>query len=61
MPEVRVTQRYRVTRTIKIDADGEDAASALENVQSGAVDLPEWSDERWKEEWELVDEESTTA
>ena len=57
---IKVVQRYRVTRTLVIPVDG-DRDTALENVQSGAFDLPEWSDERWKENWELVDEDTTPA
>jgi hypothetical protein len=58
MPKVKVIQRYRATRTIVIDVpDQPDNESALEAVSSGSEDLPEWSDERWKEAWELVDED----
>jgi hypothetical protein len=61
MPEmtVRVTQRYRTIRVIDLHLDAPDTESAVESVSSGAVDLPEWSDERWKEGWELVDEDVT--
>jgi hypothetical protein len=59
-PKIKVVQDYRVTRTLVIDVEG-DKESALEAVQIGAFDLPEWSDERWKEVWELVVENSTPA
>lgn len=58
MAQVKVIQHYRVTRTIVFDVpDQPDSESALEAVASGSEDLPEWSDDRWKDAWELVSED----
>lgn len=53
--KLKVTQHYRVTRTITIPVEGDDP---LYQYQDDKVDLPEWSDERWEENWSLVSEDA---
>lgn len=55
--KLTVTQVFKATRVIEIGAEGEDIAEAVENVQSGAVDLPGFSDPRWRTDWELQNED----
>lgn len=54
---VKVKQIYRVTRSITMEVEADDQADARRNASFGEVDLPEWSDERWKEHWTLQGEE----
>ena len=58
MAKIKVVQVYRVERTITLDLPRD---CALEDVASGDRDLPEWSDERWNEDWDLQNEECFNA
>lgn len=54
---IKVTQVYRTQRTITIEVEADDRESALENVRSGAIDLPAFDDPQWAEGWDLQNEE----
>lgn len=61
---VRVTQVYRAERTIVIDVlveHGEGVESAIEQVQSGSIDVPEFDNPEWTTGWDLQNEEVTSA
>jgi hypothetical protein len=60
MAKIKVIQRYRVTRTTVIDVDDKHE-DPIDVASSGDVDLPEWSDERWKDQWDLVEEDFELA
>lgn len=53
---VKVTQVYRVKRTVKILLGAESVASAKEQVSS---DLPPFDDPIWSSSWDLQGEEVT--
>lgn len=53
---VRVTQVFRVERTTVIAVEADDMDSAVENISSGAVDLPEFGSDAWEESHELQNE-----
>ena len=59
MPKHRitVTQSYNVTRTIHLWVEDETHEGALEQVSSGSIDLPDPKDPKWREGWDLQNEE----
>ena len=54
--KVAVVQTYRVVRTIEVDVEAEDKASAVERVASGDEEVPEFVCPDWCDSWELQDE-----
>lgn len=58
---LRVTQVFRVEREILIEMDAEDELAAVEQVQSGETDIPEFDDPRWRTGWELQNEDVEPA
>lgn len=58
---LRVVQVFRVEREILIEVDAEDDLAAVEQVQNGATDIPEFDDPRWRAGWELHNEEVELA
>jgi hypothetical protein len=61
MPKFPITikQTYRVVRTTVVEVEADDREGACRLANFGEVDLPEWSDERWKDDWSLTHEEAS--
>lgn len=58
---LRVIQVFRVEREILIEVDAEDELAAVEQIQSGATDTPEFDDPRWRTSWDMQNEEVELA
>ena len=59
--KLKITQVYRVEREIVVDVEADDLESAIESVASGAVDTPDFKDPRWKDGWDLRNEDVAPA
>lgn len=59
---LKITQVVRVTREIIIEHEAEDLEDAIEAFATGEEEAPAYSDPRWVEYMDLLDEkvESTT-
>lgn len=57
MQKVKIVQGFKAMRTIEIEIEADDPAEAVESLESGAVDTPDFDDPRWKTAWELMNEE----
>jgi len=57
MQKVKIVQRFKAMRAIEIDVEADDPEEAVESVESGAIDTPDFDDPRWKTAWELMNEE----
>jgi hypothetical protein len=51
-----VIQQFCVTRKINITVDGDSLDDALEQLESGSVDIPSFDDPNWKSSWQLENE-----
>lgn len=55
--KVEVTQVGRYERKIIMEVEAADADSAIEDVASGAVDVPAFDDPNWRTGYDLQNEE----
>lgn len=55
--KIKITQVYRVVRTIEVEAEGFDAYGVAEEFASGERDIPTYNDPRWSEQRTLENEE----
>jgi hypothetical protein len=57
--KITIHQRFLAERTIEVEVEADDRESALEEVNSGAIDTPDFDDPRWKTSWKLQEEFSS--
>lgn len=57
--KIRITQVFRVQRTMIVDAAGEDPFDATDNI--ALADSPGFDDPRWNDTWSLQSEEVAPA
>lgn len=57
---IRVEQEYNVVRTVYVKVDADDPQTALEAINSGEVELPEFTSSMWVDSWRLIDERSAS-
>jgi len=55
--KVHVVQGYKAERHVTVEVEADDMESAIENVASGAFDLPDFDDPKWTTYWDLQIEE----
>nr|WP_295468868.1 hypothetical protein [Mesorhizobium sp.] len=58
---IRITQVFKAVRTIEIEVEAADEYQAAKVVSSGAIDMPDFDDPRWKTGWDLQNEEVEPA
>jgi hypothetical protein len=59
--QIQITQEFHVTRKVVLEVDAPNVESALELVESGAIDTPQFDDPRWVSGWDLEIEKSAIA
>jgi len=55
--KVTIVQIFRAERRITVEIDAADRESAIEELQSGAADVPDFDDSRWATGWGLQSED----
>ncbi|MCB1470421.1 MAG: hypothetical protein KDK08_25470 [Rhizobiaceae bacterium] len=58
---IRIVQVFKATRVIEVEVEAEDEDEAVEKASSGAIDIPDFDDPRWKTGWDLQNEEVEPA
>jgi hypothetical protein len=59
--KVKITQVFKTTRTIVVEVEADDLASAIEEIDSGALTGPSFDDPDWQTGWDLQNEEVEAA
>lgn len=59
--KVVIYQGFRAGRKIVAQIEAEDIEDAIEQVNSGSVEIPDFNDQGWKTTWDLQTEEVTAA
>ena len=53
---VTIVQIFRAERRITVEIDAADRESTIEELQSGAIDAPDFDDPRWATGWDILNE-----
>ena len=54
--KVTIVQIFRAERRITVEIDAADRESAIEDLQSGEIDVPDFDDPRWVTGWDILNE-----
>ena len=54
--KITIVHIFRAERRITVEIDAADRESAIEDLQSGEIDAPDFDDPRWVTGWDILNE-----